>query len=152
MEQLITTSLGHYYEVKASIISQDKNGMVKRVRTALVIDAASFGDAENTALKILGEEHANPQILAITPASYNEVYAGQFCERFFKVKVKTITYSDGKEKAQNIFYLVDAQDINEAKNIIKSIYGKLMTDEYDIIAIVETPITTFVFDHKVMPL
>lgn len=152
MEQLITTSLGHYYEVKASIISRDKDGVVKRVRTALVIDAASFGDAENTALKILGEEHAYPQILAITPASYNEVYAGQFCERFFKVKVKTITYSDGKEKAQNIFYLVDAQDINEAKNIIKSIYGKLMTDEYDIIAIVETPITTFVFDHKVMPL
>lgn len=152
MGQLITTSLGHYYEVKASIISKDKNGVVKRVRTALVIDAASFGDAENTALKILGEEHADPQILAITPASYNEVYAGQFCERFFKVKVKTITYSDGKEKAQNIFYLVDAQDINEAKNIIKSIYGKLMTDEYDIIAIVETPITTFVFDHKVMPL
>lgn len=152
MGQLITTSLGHYYEVKASIISQDKNGMVKRVRTALVIDAASFGDAENTALKILGEEHADPQILAITPASYNEVYAGQFCERFFKVKVKTITISDGKEKAQNIFYLVDAQDINEAKNIIKSIYGKLMTDEYDIIAIVETPITTFVFDRKVMPL
>ena len=152
MEQLITTSLGHYYEVKASIISQDKNGMIKRVRTALVIDAASFGDAENTALKILGEEHADPQILAITPASYNEVYAGQFCERFFKVKVNTITISDGKEKAQNIFYLVDAQDINEAKNIIKSIYDKLMTDEYDIIAIVETPITTFVFDHKVMPL
>lgn len=152
MEQLITTSLGHYYEVKVSIISRDKDGVVKRVRTALVIDAASFGDAENTALKILGEEHADPQILAITPASYNEVYAGQFCERFFKVKVKTITYSNGKEKAQNIFYLVDAQDINEAKNIIKSIYGKLMTDEYDIIAIVETPITTFVFDHKVMPL
>lgn len=152
MEQLITTSLGHYYEVKASIISQDKNCMIKRVRTALVIDAASFGDAENTALKILGEEHADPQILAITPASYNKVYAGQFCERFFKVKVKTITISDGKEKAQNIFYLVDAQDINEAKNITKSIYGKLMTDEYDIIAIVETPITTFVFDHKVMPL
>lgn len=152
MEQLITTSLGHYYEVKASIISQDKNGMIKRVRTALVIDAASFGDAENTALKILGEEHADPQILAITPASYNEVYAGQFCERFFKVKVNTITYSDGKEKAQNIFYLVDAQDINEAKNIIKSIYDKSMTDEYDIIAIAETPITTFVFDHKVMPL
>ena len=152
MEQLITTSLGHYYEVKASIISQDKDGMIKRVRTALVIDAASFGDAENTALKILGEEHADPQILAITPASYNEVYAGQFCERFFKVKVKTIVYSDGKEKERNIFYLVDAQDINEAKNIIKSIYGKLMTDEYDIIAIVETPITTFVFNHKVMPL
>lgn len=152
MEQLITTSLGHYYEVKASIISQDKNGMVKRVRTALVIDAASFGDAENTALKILGEEHADPQILAITPASYNEVYAGQFCERFFKVKVKTMTIPDGKEKAQNIFYLVDAQDINEAKNIIKSIYDKSMTDLYDIIAIVETPITTFVFDHKVMPL
>lgn len=153
MEQLITTSLGHYYEVKASIISQDKDGMVKRVRTALVTDAASFGDAENTALKILGEEgHADPQILAITPASYNEVYAGQFCERFFKVKVKTITYSDGKGKAQNIFYLVDAQDINEAKNIIKSIYDKSMIDGYDIIAIAETPITTFVFDHKVMPL
>lgn len=152
MGKLITTSLGHYYEVKASIISQDENGMVKRVRTALVIDAASFGDAENTALKILGEEHADPQILAITPASYNEVYAGQFCERFFKVKVKTLTYSDGKEKAQNIFYLVDAQDINEAKNIIKSIYDKSMMDEYDIIAIAETPITTFVFDHKVMPL
>ena len=151
MEQLITTSLGHYYEVKASIISQDKDGMIKRVRTALVIDAASFGDAENTALKILGEEHADPQILAITPASYNEVYAGQFCERFFKVKVKTITISVGKEKAQNIFYLVDAQDINDAKNIVNSFFNGTMID-YDIIAIVETPITTFVFDHKVMPL
>ena len=49
------------------------------------------------------------------------------------------------------FYLVDAQDINEAKNIVKSFYDNSMTD-YDIVAIVETPITTFVFDHKVMPL
>ena len=151
MGKLITTSLGHYYEVKASIISQDKDGMIKRVRTALVIDAASFGDAENTALKILGEEHADPQILAITPASYNEVYAGQFCERFFKVKVRQTVCSDGKEKAQNIFYLVDAQDINDAKNIVNSFFNGTMID-YDIIAIVETPITTFVFDHKVMPL
>lgn len=86
MGKLITTSLGHYYEVKASIISQDKDGVVKRVRTALVTDAASFGDAEETALKVLGEDSPEPQILAITPASYNEVYAGQFCERFFKVK------------------------------------------------------------------
>lgn len=151
MGKLITTSLGHYYEVKASISSQDKNGMIKRVRTALVIDAASFGDAENTALKILGEEHADPQILAITPASYNEVYAGQFCECFFKVKVRQTVCSDDKEKAQNIIYLVDAQDINDAKNIVNSFFNGTMI-EYDIIAIVETPITTFVFDHKVMPL
>ena len=151
MGKLITTSLGHYYEVKASIISQDKDGVAKRVRTALVTDAASFGDAEETALKVLGEDYPEPQILAITPASYNEVYAGQFCERFFKVKVKQTVYSDGKEKPQNIFYLVDAQDINEAKNIVKSFYDNSMTD-YDIVAIVETPITTFVFDHKVMPL
>ena len=88
MGKLITTSLGHYYEVKASVISQDKDGVVKRVRTALVTDAASFGDAEETALKVLGEESSEPQILAITPASYHEVYAGQFCERFFQVKVK----------------------------------------------------------------
>lgn len=151
MGKLITTSLGHYYEVKASIISQDKDGVVKRVITALVTDAASFGDAEETALKVLGEDSPEPQILAITPASYNEVYAGQFCERFFKVKVRLTVCSDGKEKAQNIFYLVDAQDINEAKNIVKSFFDGTMID-YDIIAIVETPITTFVFDHKVMPL
>lgn len=151
MGKLITTSLGHYYEVKASIISQDKDGVVKRVRTALVIDAASFGDAEETALKVLGEESPEPQILAITPASYNEVYAGQFCERFFKVKVRQTVCFDDKEKAQNIFYLVDAQDINDAKNIVNSFFNGTMID-YDIIAIVETPITTFVFDHKVMPL
>lgn len=151
MGKLITTSLGHYYEVKASIIFQDKDGVVKRVRTALVTDAASFGDAEETALKVLGEESPEPQILAITPASYNEVYAGQFCERFFKVKVRLTVCSDDKEKAQNIFYLVDAQDINDAKNIVNSFFNGTMID-YDIIAIVETPITTFVFDHKVMPL
>ena len=136
MGKLITTSLGHYYEVKASIISQDKDGVVKRVRTALVTDAASFGDAEETALKVLGEESPEPQILAITPASYNEVYAGQFCERFFKVKVRQTVCSDDKEKAQNI---------------VNSFFNGTMID-YDIIAIVETPITTFVFDHKVMPL
>lgn len=151
MGKLITTSFGHYYEVKASIISQDKDGAVKRVRTALVTDAASFGDAEETALKVLGEDSPEPQILAITPASYNEVYAGQFCERFFKVKVRQTVCSDGKEKAQNTFYLVDAQDINEAKCIVNSFFNGTMID-YDIIAIVETPITTFVFDHKVMPL
>lgn len=151
MGKLITTSLGHYYEVKASIISQDKDGVVKRVRTALVTDAASFGDAKETALKVLGEESPEPQILAITPASYNEVYAGQFCERFFKVKVRQTVCSDDKEKAQNISYLVDAQDINDAKNIVNSFFNGTMID-YDIIAIVETPITTFVFDHKVMPL
>ena len=151
MGKLITTSLGHYYEVKASIISQDKDGVVKRVRTALVTDAASFGDAEETALKVLGEESPESQVLAITPASYNEVYAGQFCERFFKVKGRQTVCSDDKEKAQNIFYLVDAQDINDAKNIVNSFFNGTMID-YDIIAIVETPITTFVFDHKVMPL
>lgn len=151
MGKLITTSLGHYYEVKASIISPDKDGVVKRVRTALVTDAASFGDAEETALKVLGEDSPEPQILAITPASYNEVYAGQFCERFFKVKVRQTVCSDDKVKNQNVFYLVDAQDINDAKNIVNSFFDGTMID-YDIIAIVETPITTFVFDHKVMPL
>ena len=67
------------------------------------------------------------------------------------MKVKQTVYSDGKEKPQNIFYLVDAQDINEAKCIVNSFFDGTIID-YDIVAIVETPITTFVFDHKVMPL
>ena len=151
MGKLITTSLGHYYEVKASIISQDKVGVSReseQLSSPMPPPSAMLKKPHlRSSAKILPSRRSLPSHPPLTTRSTQDSSANASSS----VKVRQTVCSDDKEKAQNIFYLVDAQDINEAKCIVNSFFNGTMID-YDIIAIVETPITTFVFDHKVMPL
>jgi hypothetical protein len=140
-----------WFETKVRYDKTMEDGMPKKVIESYVVDALSFGEAEERITKemsvyISGEFN----VKAIAPATYGEVFFSDNAndDRWYKTKLQFITIDEKseKEKKTNVYYLVQAANLNGAVKNIDEVMGGTMID-YVIASINETSIMD-VFEHN----
>ena len=127
------------------------DGKEKTVTELYVVDALSFTEAEARFIKemepyISGES----KIVAMAIARYSEIFFSEDEEddRFFKAKVQFVTVDEntGHEKKNNIYYLVQARDIETARYYTTKQLEGTMAD-FSITGLNETQIID-IFEHE----
>ncbi len=116
---LLYMTPGIWFEVKAKYMKVSESGKERMVTEVFLFDAVSFTDAETLAIKrfqeiVKGGEFA---INNINKSRISEVVASDDGEFYFEAKINLVTVDEeaGKEKKINSYYLVLADNIDEAK-------------------------------------
>ena len=139
------------FEVVVRYLGQDGKGLLKTVTEQYVAEGATYAEVEERIVKeITGFGGTDISIKSIRQASFAEfVYTeDEVDEKLFKAKVQLVALDEnsGKEKRTGIVYLVQAADIDVARNYIKRLYSDSMAD-YELVQLVETPFVE-VFQKK----
>lgn len=118
--------------------------MPKKVTELYVVDALSFGEAEETITKEMSAYISGEfEVKNITPATYSEIFFSENAndDRWYKAKVSFIVIDEKteKEKRTSVTYLVQAATFNGAVKNIEEVMGGIMMD-YVIANISETKI------------
>jgi len=127
-----------YFEVQAKHLQQQDNGLIKAVKTLLLIDALSFTEAEAR----ITEELAQSREFVVTTikrSNIAEIVEVGDSDLWFKVKV-TYTMADedsDKEKKVSLYLLVNAFDVTEAKERTEE-HLKEMLVPFEVPSVVET--------------
>lgn len=135
-----------WFECGVSYLKLKDNGETKEAKEKYVIEASTFGNAEE---KIIGEtltyvDEGGVTVRTITRPKYQEICFSEDAkdDRFYKVKilVKELNENDGSEKEVAVFHLVQASSVESARNaIINTVYARSMAD-YEIASISKTTI------------
>lgn len=136
-----------------TVIRYDKtmeDGMTKKVNEYYVVDALSFGEAEEFVTQEMSAYISGEfEIKNITPATFHEVFFSDNDndDRWYKAKLAFITIDEKteKEKRSAVTYLVQAATLNAAVKNIDEVMGGTMID-YVILNISETKCMD-VFEH-----
>ena len=127
------------------------DGIQKMVTETYVVDAFTFGEAEEAITKemtafVSGEFN----VKNITPANYGEIFFSDNAndDKWYKAKLTFITRDEktGKDKRSNTNYLVQAGSFNAAVKNVEQVMGTTMVD-YVIANIAETKIMD-VYEHQ----
>ena len=130
---------------------QMEDGIQKMVTETYVVDAFTFGEAEEAITKemtafVSGEFN----VKNITPANYGEIFFSDNAndDKRYKAKLTFITRDEktGKDKRSNTNYLVQAGSFNAAVKNVEQVMGTTMVD-YVIANIAETKIMD-VYEHQ----
>ena len=130
---------------------QMEDGIQKMVTDTYVVDAFTFGEAEEAITKemtafVSGEFN----VKNITPANYGEIFFSDNAndDKWYKAKLTFITRDEktGKDKRSNTNYLVQAGSFNAAVKNVEQVMGTTMVD-YVIANIAETKIMD-VYEHQ----
>lgn len=128
-----------------------EDGIQKMVTETYVVDAFTFGEAEEAITKemtafVSGEFN----VKNITPANYGEIFFSDNAndDKWYKAKLTFITRDEktGKDKRSNTNYLVQAGSFNAAVKNVEQVMGTTMVD-YVIANIAETKIMD-VYEHQ----
>ncbi len=156
-----------WFECKVCYEKTMEDGMPKKVVETYVVDAVSFGEAEERIIEEMSAYVSGDlEIKDLKIAQYGEVFfaggaaqgdnggaaqndaGSDLADKWFKAKVAFITIDEGtdKEKKTNNYYLVNAGDIDAANKNIDEVLGGTMID-YEKCAVSETNIMD-VFEYK----
>ena len=136
---------GFWFECGISYLKRKKNGEIKEVKEKYVVEAPTFGNAEE---KIISEtltyvDEGSVTVRTIARPRYQEICFSEDDkdDKFYKVKVLMKELNDdGSEKETAMFYLVQASSVERAKNaIVNTVYARSMAD-YEIASISKTTI------------
>ena len=127
-----------------------EDGMPKKVTELYVVDALSFGEAEETITKEMSAYISGEfDIKDIKIAPYKEIFFSDMdtADRWYKTKLQFITIDEktAKEKRSSVNYLVNAGTLNGAVKNIDEVMGGTMID-YVISNISETKFMD-VYEH-----
>ena len=138
------------FEVKISYEKVCEDGIREKVSETYLVDALSFTEAEGRIIEemkpyISGEFG----IVVIKRANFAELFLNDKSgDRFYKVKINMITLNEksGAERRQAVYMLVNANDIQSAKDsLIEGMKGSMA--DYEIESVSETKILDF-FPYK----
>ncbi len=121
-----------------------EDGLQKKVKETNVVDALSFAEAEERFIEEMASYISGEfDVTAIKIAPYKEIFFSDRAadDRWYKAKVAFITLDEksGKEKRQNVTYLVQAASLDGAiKNVNDVMQGSLV--DYSSISVNETNI------------
>lgn len=114
-----------YFEVTLLSERINDKGVEKKVKEIYLIGGSSFGEAE------LKSQLANAvDVLAISKTPYGEIINRDNGDNFYdaKIKVSFIDEQTGKDKSVYVHYLVMADDIDKAEEVMKETINKLTLD------------------------
>jgi hypothetical protein len=125
------TRTGEWYEVVVAYEKLGEDGLAKKTKDTVVVEAASLGDAEERVL----EEFASSSIgetkcIKAGLANYKEIFFADDGDIFYKAKVNFITLCEGsgKEKKTANYYLTNASSIENARRNIVEVFNGTMID------------------------
>ena len=130
-----------------TIVRYDKtmeSGEVKIVSETYVVDAITFGEAEENIAEI-AKSYASGDfdIKNINPAPYSEIFFSDkdTDDKYYKVKLAFITIDEKtlKEKKSKVTYLVQAGSLEQARMNTEEVMNETMID-YEFVSVTETKI------------
>ena len=145
------SSTAIWFEAKVRYDKTMEDGCLKKVTETYVIDALSFGEAENRILEKMGSYVSGEiDVCALKIAPYKEIFFADsnMDDKWYVAKLAFITIDEktDKEKKTRVCYLVNAGNINAAvKNIEEQMAGTMI--DYDTFNVSETQILD-VFEYK----
>ena len=145
------SSTAIWFEAKVRYDKTMEDGCLKKVTETYVIDALSFGEAENRILEKMGSYVSGEiDVCGLKIAPYKEVFFADsnMADRWYVAKLAFITIDEktDKQKKTRACYLVNAGNINAAvKNIEEQMAGTMI--DYDTFNVSETQILD-VFEYK----
>ena len=144
------TRTAQWFETRVRYDKMMEDGQQKKVIEQYVVDALSFGEAEERITKEMSHYISGEfEVKAITPASYGEIFFSdaESDDRWYKAKLSFITIDEKteKEKRTSVTYLVQGGTVQSAvKNVEEVMNGTAI--DYVIAAVTETKIMD-VFEH-----
>ncbi|MGM9704525.1 MAG: DUF4494 domain-containing protein [Prevotella sp.] len=141
----------NWFETTVRYDRQAEDGGQKKVSETYVVDALSFGEAEEAITHEMEPYMTGEfEVKNINPAAYGEVFFSdsEADDRWYKAKLTFITLDEktDKEKRTNVTYLVQAANFNGAVKNIEEVMGSTAID-YVIANISETKIMD-VYEHN----
>lgn len=128
-----------------------ESGKVKKVSETYVVDAITFGEAEESIAGI-SKSYASDDfdIKNINPAPYSEIFFSDKDAdyKYYRVKLAFITIDERtqKEKKSKVTYLVQAGSLEQARKNTEEVMNGTMND-YEFVSVTETKILD-VFEQK----
>lgn len=144
------TRNANWFEASVQYERQAEDGLFSKVRETYVVDAFTFGEAEDAITKELATYVSGEfMIRNITPAAYSEIFFsdGENDDKWYKAKLMFITIDEekGKEKRTAVNYLVQSHTVAGALKNIEEVFSSSVLD-YAVANISETKIMD-VFEH-----
>ena len=139
-----------WFECTVRYERQMEDGMTKKVPELYVVDALSFGEAEESITREMTSYVSGEfEVKNINPATFHEVFFSDNDndDRWYKAKLTFITFDENteKEKHSTVTYLVQASTFNGAVKNIDEVMKSTLID-YVIANISETKIMD-VYEH-----
>ena len=130
-----------------TIIRYDKtieSGEVKKVSEVYVVDAITFGEAEESIAEEMKPYMSGDfDIKNINPAPYSEIFFSDkdTDDKYYRVKLAFITIDEKtqKEKKSKVTYLVQANSLEQARKNTEEVMSSTMID-YEFVSVTETKI------------
>ena len=130
-----------------TIVRYDKtmeSGETKKVNETYVVDAITFGEAEENITRALDSYiSGQASIKNITPAPYSEIFFSDkdTDDKYYRVKLAFITIDEKtqKEKKSKVTYLVQANSLEQARKNTEEVMNGTMID-YEFVSVTETKI------------
>ena len=137
-----------------AIVRYDKtmeSGETKKVSETYVVDAITFGEAEENITRALDSYiSGEASIKNINPAPYSEIFFSDrdTDDKYYRVKLNLITINETtqKEKKSKVTYLVQASSLEQARKNTEEVMNGTMID-YEFVSVTETKILD-VFEQK----
>lgn len=130
-----------------TIVRYDKameSGEMKKVNETYVVDALSFGEAEENITREMSHYISGDfDIKNINPVPYSEIFFSDkdTDDKYYRVKLSFITIDERtqKEKKSKVTYLVQANSLEQARKNTEEVMNGTMID-YEFASVTETKI------------
>lgn len=144
------TRTAQWFECRVRYDKMQEDGNQKKVTEQYVVDALSFGEAEERITKEMSHYISGDfEVKTINPAPYGEIFFSdaENDDKWYKAKLAFITIDEKteKEKRTSVTYLCQASTAESAQKNVNDVMSGTAID-YEITAIAETKILD-VFEH-----
>ena len=139
--------MNSWFTVKVKYTKQMDNGTFKRVSEPYLLAAMTFTDAEARIYEELGNTiRGEFQVNSIQRTEFHDIFATEGTENWCVVKISYQSYTEEKSKVVTNRFLVGADSIEQATEVITKELATLMVD-YKIESVINSNIVD-VFPFK----
>lgn len=134
----------NWFETIVRFDKMTESGEMKKVNETYVVDALSFGEAEENITREMSHYISGDfDIKNINPAPYSEIFFSdkETDDKYYRVKLSFITIDEKtqKEKKSKVTYLVQANSLEQARKNTEEVMNGTMID-YEFASVTETKI------------
>lgn len=131
-----------WFDCKVKYLKIDDDGRERKVSKNFLFDAVTYTDAESRVAESLREMIRGEFVVEkISKSNIIEVFPHETGEWWFKVKISIVTIDEnaGREKKINNYFLVAADDIDQALSRIKDGLSYILVP-YEILSVTRSNI------------
>lgn len=132
----------NWFECRVSYDKVQENGTIKRITEAYLVEADNFTEAEDSITKAMQPYISGDfTVSAVRRRNYDNVIESGEGDYFYRVKLIIITIDEktAAEKKNNLFLLVQADDLETALADVKD-YMRGSVEDWNLHTITETSI------------